>query len=324
MADPVLRAGVLGVGTMGRHHARIYRELPGAELVGVGDADETRAASVADEYGTEPMAQADLLADVDVVSIAVPTRFHDDLVEAAIDRGVHVLVEKPFVEDPLRGRDLIRRARERGVTLAVGHVERYNPAVRALDEIVPELDIIAIETNRLGPPLDRDIHEDVVLDLMIHDIDVILSLLDAKLTDLSARGTQDGQYVTATLEFGDGTVASLTASRVTQEKIRTLSITARECKVNVDYGDRTVDIHRHSLPEYVVSDGDVRYRHESIVERPTVDNGEPLKAELESFLAAVRDGTRPLVDGEAGLRALELARTISATAAGEPTSEGPQ
>ena len=321
MPDPVVRTGVLGVGTMGRHHARVYSELPGAELVGVSDVDDTRAAAVADDYGTTAMEREALLDAVDAVSIAVPTRFHADLVGTAIDRGVHVLVEKPFVEEPSRGHELVRRAAERDVTVAVGHVERHNPAIRALGDIVPDLDVIAVEANRLGPPLDRDIHEDVVLDLMIHDIDVVLSLLDAEVTTVAATGAEEGSFVTATLGLDDDTVASLTASRVTQEKIRELSITARNCQVNVDYGDQSVEIHRHSLPEYVVTDGDLRYRHESIIERPTVDNGEPLKAELESFLEAVTTGRAPVVDGAAGLRALELAREISAAAAARPASE---
>jgi predicted dehydrogenase len=324
MSEPerVVRAGVLGVGSMGRHHARIYSELPGVTLVGVSDVDGDQAAAVAEDFGTVAKSQADLLDEVDLVSIAVPTRFHADAAEAAIDRGVHLLVEKPFVDDPVRGRELIRRARERKLTLAVGHVERCNPAFQALADIVPELDVIAVESNRLGPPLDRDIRDDVVLDLMIHDIDILLALMDGhKVSDISARGAEDGQYVTATLEFEDGTVASLTASRVTQEKVRSLSITARECQVNVDYGDQTVDIHRHSLPEYIVTDGDVRYRHESIIERPTVGNGEPLKTELEAFVRAVRTGGPPIVDGEAGLRALELARTISALAASRQPAE---
>jgi predicted dehydrogenase len=321
MSEAVARVGVLGVGTMGQHHARIYRELPGAELVGVSDVDAERAAAIADEYGTAAMERDDLLSAVDAVSIAVPTPYHYDLALAAIERGVHVLVEKPFVEDPDRGRELVRLARERGLILAVGHVERYNPAFRALSGIVPELDIIAVEANRLGPPLDRVMNEDVVLDLMIHDIDVLLALVDAEVTDVSARGAEDGEYVTATLEFDDDTVASLTASRVTQEKVRTLSITAKDRQINVDYGDQTVDIHRHSLPEYVVDNGDVRYRHESITERPTVGNGEPLKAELEAFLNAVRTGEPPAVDGESALAALELAREISAAATPRQTSE---
>lgn len=321
MRDEVLRVGVLGVGTMGQHHARIYRELQGAELVGVSDVDSERAASIAEEYATTAIDRDELLSAVDAVSIAVPTPYHYDLALAAIERGIHVLVEKPFVEDPDRGRELVSLARERGVTLAVGHVERYNPAFQALGAIVPELDVIAIETNRLGPPLDREISENAVLDLMIHDIDVVLALVDAEVADVTARGAEDGEYVTATLEFDDDTVASLTASRVTQEKVRTLSITAKDRQINVDYGDQTVDIHRHSLPEYVVENGDVRYRHESITERPTVGNGEPLKAELEAFLKAIRTGEPPPVDGEAALAALELARRISAAATPRRTSE---
>jgi predicted dehydrogenase len=314
MGEQPVRAGVVGVGTMGRHHARVYRELPGARLVGVSDVDRERASEVAEEYDTTPLPRDRLLDAVDVVSVAVPTAYHAEVARAAIVRGVHVLVEKPFVTRPSEGRDLIDLAEQHGVALQVGHVERFNPAVRTLADIVPDLNLIAVNTNRLGPPLERTIDDGVVLDLMIHDIDVLLSLVDSEVERLEASGTRDEQYVCAVVTFENGVVANLTASRVTQEKVRTLSITAEDCQINVDYSDQSVEIHRHSLPEYIVNDGTVRYRHESITERPTVENGEPLKRELSAFVEAARTGSRPVVDGEAGLQALAMARRIIDTA----------
>jgi predicted dehydrogenase len=317
MAEDTIAAGVVGVGTMGQHHARVYKELPGVTLVGVTDADETRAQSIADRYNTTVYDRRTLLERCDAVSVAVPTRYHHDAASAAINRGVDVLVEKPFVADRRDGHDLVRQAAEAGVTLQVGHIERFNPAIRKLDEIVDGLDVIAIDVRRLGPPVDRDLRDSAVFDLMIHDIDVLLSITDCDVTDVAATSARDGDHVTAQLTFEDGVVATVTASRVTQEKVRDLAITAGDCRVNVDYERQDVAIHRHSLPEYFESDGDVRYRHESIVERPTIERGEPLRCELEAFVEAVSDGTTPPVTGEDGLEALAVASQIERAASAE-------
>ncbi len=297
---------------MGQNHARVYRELAATELVGVTDADAAAADRAATEYGTTAYDIDALLNRVDAVSIAVPTRFHADVVADAIDAGVHVLCEKPFVADPERGRELAAAARRAGVTLQIGHIERFNPAVRALDAIVPELDIIAVTADRLGPPLERDIDTSVVFDLMIHDIDILCSMLDAEPASLSASGTKDGDYATATCSFEDDVEATLTASRVTQQKVRQLAITAEDCRVTVDYVDQSVEIHRGSTPEYVSADGDLRHRVESVVERPLVENGEPLKRELASFADAARNGTEPVVTAEDGIRAVEVASRVAA------------
>ncbi|WP_436930358.1 Gfo/Idh/MocA family protein [Halosimplex halobium] len=310
-----VRAGVVGVGNMGRHHARVYSELPGVELVGVADADPDRAAEVAAEFDTTARDRDALLARADAVSVAVPTRFHEAVARAAIDAGTDILVEKPFVTDPEVGRDILADAREADCLVGVGHVERYNPAVVALRDVMVEADPIAFAARRQGPPVDRDSVDSVVFDLMIHDIDVICSLTDEPVTDVAAAGAADGGHVVAQLQFADGRVASLTASRVTQERVRDLAVTAEDCHVEVDYIDQSVEIHRHSLPEYVAADGDVRYRHESVIERPTVETGEPLKNELSSFADAVRERTEPETTGEDGIRAVELAERIEAAIA---------
>jgi predicted dehydrogenase len=310
MSQDQLRTGVIGVGSMGRHHARVYRELPETELIGVADADTEAARAAANTYETAAMGMEELLDAVDAVSVAVPTPYHYETASQALDWGTHVLVEKPFVDSLDAGRRLIDRARERDLTLQVGHVERFNPAIRALADIVPDLNVIAVDARRLGPPLDRDLQASAVLDLMIHDLDVLLALIGDDATVTEAAGAADGQYVTATVDLDDGVVGSLTASRVTQQKVRELSITAESCQVHVDYISRSVQIHRHSIPEYIEENGDVRYRHENIVEHPTVDNGEPLKKELSSFAEAIEEGTEPVVTGEDGLEALKLAREI--------------
>jgi predicted dehydrogenase len=320
MSEQPPQTGVVGVGSMGQHHARVYNELPAVDLAGVADADEEQAATVATKYGTKATSQDDLLERCDAVSIAVPTRYHYGVAAEAIERGVDVLIEKPFVSDLARGRELVEMARDRDVALQVGHVERFNPAVQALADIVPDLDVIAVDVQRLGPPVDRDSKDGVVLDLMIHDIDVVLSTMGASVSDVTAMGARDRNHVTAQLELDDDVVVDLTASRVTQEKVRRLAITARECRVNVDYESQSVQIHRHSVPEYYESDGDLRYRHESIIERPTIENGEPLRAELEAFVDAATSGSRPPVTGEDALAALDVARRIDEHATEEPPS----
>ncbi len=304
-----LTAGVIGVGSMGQHHARVYSELPEVELAGVTDVDAGQAATVAAEYGVQPMTRSDLLETVDVVSIAVPTPFHYEAVSECIERGVDVLVEKPFVDDITEGRTLAKRAKEAGIVLQVGFIERFNPATRVLADIVPDLDVVAIDVDRLGPPVDRGGDDSVVMDLMVHDIDILLSLVDSEIESLSAAARDEG-HATVQFQFENDSIATLTASRLTQQKVRQLSVTAISCRVNVDFISQTVEIHRHSVPEYIESNGDIRYRHESVVERPIIENGEPLKAELESFVTAARERTDPVVTAEDALRVLEIASRI--------------
>jgi predicted dehydrogenase len=304
-----IAAGVIGVGSMGRQHARVYGELRGVELVGVHDADPESAAMVADDYETDSVSMEELLDRATVVSVAVPTQYHYEVVKTCLERDVNVLVEKPFVTDRELGEELATLARQRGLVLQVGHIERFNPATRVLQDVVPDLDLIAFDVNRLGPPLDRDIKDSVVLDLMVHDLDILLALVGCDVKEVSAVANGP-QYVDAQLVFEDGTVASLTASRRTRQKIRELSVTADTCRVNVDFIQQTVNIHRSSFPEYVESNGDIRYRHESVVEQPMVQNGEPLKAELESFVTAVREGKPAEVTPEDALRVQALAERI--------------
>ena len=306
----MIPVGVVGVGSMGRHHARVYRELPGAKLVGIHDADEKRAAGVAAEQGTNAMPLGELLDAVEAVSVVVPTGHHRAVAEAATEAGVSLLVEKPLAPTPRDARAIVDAAEEAGVTLQVGHVERFNPAVQAVSEFADELDIVALEAQRLGPPVDRAGDDGAVMDLMIHDIDIALSLLDGPVVGVRTTGTAAGEHVTSMLTFDNGSVATLTASRITQKKVRTLALTAEDCRVDVDYTAQDVTITRRTTPEYVEANGGLRFRSETVVERPTVNNGEPLKAELASFVDSVREGTPPEVTGEDGLRALEVAGRV--------------
>ena len=304
--------GVIGVGSMGRHHARVAHELPGAELVGVADVDEEHAVAVAEEFDTGALSNAELLESVEAVSVAVPTPFHHEVALDALEAGVHVLVEKPIARTVAEASELVEVAHSLDLTLQVGHVERFNPAVRSVRRFVDDLDIVAVDARRLGPPIDGDraLTEGVVLDLMIHDLDIIRSLIGAEVTEVTASGRPDGEYVAATLGFENDVVGSVTASRITQRKVRELTLTTTESQITIDYIDRSVRIHRRTRPEFRVDDGELRYRTEQVVERPTVGNGEPLKREFEAFLEAVRNGTTPVVTGRDGLEALSLARRV--------------
>lgn len=319
-----LAVGVIGVGSMGRHHARVYAQNRAVSLVGVADADEETAREVADDYDTTVMDTDALLEVVDAVTIAVPTRYHSDLTERALDAGVHVLVEKPFVKEPAEGRALVEKADERGLVLQVGHIERFNPAIQTLQDVLADHDVIAIDAQRLGPPVDRDTTDSVAHDLMVHDLDVALSLTDSDVASVSAAGTCGGQHVTAQVTFEDDTVGQFCASRVTQQKVRELAVTTHDARITVDYADQDVRIHRHSVPAYVEDDGDVRYRHESVIEQPTVANGEPLVHELDAFVEAVVTGSEPVVSGEDGLCALELVCDVDGQVRPTPDAEVPR
>ena len=310
MSERKLRAGVVGVGSMGQNHARVYRELPETTLAGVYDVDADRAERVAAEYDAEAFSLDGLVEEADLVSVAVPTQFHYDMARRTLGAGVNTLVEKPFVEDPANGRELVELAEANDAALQVGHIERFNPAVVALREIAQDLDIVALDAHRLGPPLERDIEDTVVMDLMIHDIDIVLDLVGDSVSSVNATGTANGSYADATVEFESGVVGSLTASRVTQEKVRGITISARDCRVKVDYTDQTMEVHRKSNPTYIRENGNVHFHHENVVEQLTVERNEPLKNELESFAEAVRTGRDPVVTGRDGLNALELTRQV--------------
>ena len=320
MENGYRKAGVIGVGSMGSHHARVYSELPMIELVGVADADPDRARAIADRHRTRACAWDVLLDAVDLVSIAVPTQYHYEIARACIERGVHVLIEKPFVVERKEGETLRDLAAERDITIQVDHVERFNPAVDAVREVLDGQGVIAIDAQRLSPPLDRAIDDTAVFDLIIHDIDVLFSLVGSDPVTINALGTHENRYIDARMQFANGIVASLTANRLTQEKIRELSITAAECWVTVDYIPQSVDVHRRSLPEYI------KKRRVALPpqrDRRTTDGREcrSLRRELESFVATARDGMSPVVSADDGLRALGVARRVDELAAnGQPKS----
>lgn len=311
MKDPV-PVGVVGVGSMGAHHARVLSELSGAELVGIADSDADRAAEVASDHGTQAMGIDALISLAEAVTIATPTETHYRLARMCLDADTDVLVEKPFVTDLVDGEELTRRADRRGLILQIGHIERFNPAVRALPDIVNPEDIVAIRADRLGPPLQRPAADDVILDLMIHDIDIMVNLMGQGPERVTG-ASRDSDYASVLMEFDGDVVATLTASRLTQRKVRRLKLTTPERHLILDYIDQSIRVHRRSRPSYLQNDTDVRYRHENIIEQPLIESAEPLKLELSAFVDAVRERTKPVVTGEDGLKALTLAQSIRDT-----------
>jgi len=305
----MLRVAVIGVGRMGREHARIYASLPEATLVGVCDLDRARGEAIAARYAARYCADyRELLGEVDAVSIAVPTESHCEIACEFLRSGVAVLVEKPMARTLSEAKRMIRCAREAGVLLQVGHLERFNPAVRALATLVTEPKFF--EVHRLGEFTERSLDIDVVLDLMIHDLDILLALVNAEIRTVHAVGvpilTDRVDIANARVEFANGCVANVTASRISREKVRKLRVFQPNAYISLDYTRQEVEVYR------LVAPTDSRERPRIVGERLAVPKDEPLRAQLDAFLRCVREGMPPLVSGEDGHRALALALRIRA------------
>jgi predicted dehydrogenase len=305
MADPV-RTAVIGVGHLGRHHARILAKLGGATLTAVVDTVAERAAEIAAAAGTTPLTDyRALLGEVDAVSIAAPTELHHEIATPFLERGIAVLVEKPMARTLAEADAMIAAAGASGATLAVGQTERYNPAVAAVMPLVTSPKFI--EVHRLGVFPDRSLDIDVVFDLMIHDLDVIAALVRSEVTSVEAVGvpvlTPKFDIANARLRFASGCIANLTASRISRDRVRKIRFFQPDSYISIDYAAQEVEGWR-----LVRKDG----------ARPSIEGGslpvqkdEPLRRELADFVAAVRDKRKPLVDGEAGRAALALATRIA-------------
>ena len=299
-----VRVAVIGVGDFGRNHARVYRELEEAELAGVMDTNPGRASEVAAEFSTIALPNLDALAGrVDAVSLAVPTVDHARLGCALLEQGIDVLVEKPMAVSVAEADALVAAAAKNGRILQVGHVERFNPAVTAIEPIVNRP--LFFEVHRLGVFTPRSLDVDVIFDVMIHDLDILLALVDEPVVDLRAVGvpvlTDKVDIAHARLEFAGGAVANITASRVSTERVRKMRFFQHHEYISLDYA------RRDALRIRVRTPGPrPEFSFEKLVTQPE----EPLHAELRSFLEAVRTRRKPRVDGAAGRRALELASRV--------------
>jgi predicted dehydrogenase len=300
--DQKIPVAVIGVGQLGSRHARVYRDLPQADLVGVADIKIERARSVAETYESTATSDfRDLLTDIRAASIAVPTVDHFRIAKELMEAGIDVLVEKPVTATVEEAERLLTLSREKGKVFAVGHTERYNPAVTGL--IKQSNDPRFIEVHRLGAFSPRSLDIDAVLDLMIHDLDIVATLVGSEVDSIEAIGvpvlTEKVDIANARLRFTSGCVANLTASRISQKKIRKLRIWERQRYVSVDYFSQ--EALAYSLVRGNSGLPDIK------CEDLAVEREEPLKLELADFLDAVRDRRKPLVSGEDGFRALRLA-----------------
>lgn len=311
-----VRAGVVGAGHMGQYHILVYAELWDVDLVGVVDIDGDRAAAVARRYDTRAFADhRDLIGRVDVASVAVPTEQHFHVARDLLAAGVGVLVEKPVTPTIEEARELFAVARRSGAVLHVGHVERFNGAVQELKNIVDRP--ILVESRRLGPFVPRVQKDTVVMDLMIHDLDIVLGLVDAPPRGLAAAGSSVHSDVadvaSVQIWFESGTIATMTASRATEEKIRTLAITQPDAYIVLDYTDQDLQIHRRAAQEYTLNRESIRYRQASFIEHLHVHKENPLKLEilhLVQALRASRAGQPPALAEAEDLRSLAMALEI--------------
>jgi len=303
-----LRVAVVGVGYLGRFHALIYARMPEVALVGLVDADPQRAQAVAAEAGCAVYdTLADLAQQVDAVSVVVPTTAHLQAAEPFLRRGCAVLIEKPIAATQAEGAAIVALARDHGALLQIGHVERFNAGVMALAQriTVPRY----IEAQRMGGFTERATDVDVVSDLMIHDIDIILALMGSEITAISAVGaavlTPHVDIANARLEFANGAVANVVASRVSDKQTRRIRVFQSGGYLSLDFIGQTID---HAWLREVPGAA----RPEIARERLQVDAVKPLDQELAAFVASARTGRPPLVDGAIGLKALEVALEVRA------------
>ncbi|MBI4557585.1 MAG: Gfo/Idh/MocA family oxidoreductase [Candidatus Hydrogenedentes bacterium] len=308
---PSLRVGVVGVGHLGYHHARIYASLPDVTLAGVVDTSDERGRKASLDFGVPRYAavQELLEAGIDAASVAVPTSAHHQVASALLDAGVHVLVEKPITTNLRDAADLVNRASDSGVNLQVGHIERFNGAVIALFDAIRKPRFI--ECHRLSPYPNRSDDVSVVLDLMIHDLDIVRALDGTAVVSVDAVGvpvfSAQEDIANARLRMRSGCVANLTSSRVSMERMRKIRIFEADAYVSTDYSEQEVMVYRKKsgpLPEGMTPMEMIS------VEPLAVQHDEPLKLELASFVESVRARRRPVVSGEDGLAALQLAQQI--------------
>jgi predicted dehydrogenase len=308
-----VKAGVVGIGRMGEYHVGVLAEMQEVDLVGVVDVNPQRRKAIHDKYGIPGYTDCkDLFGQIDIAVVAVPTTLHYPIARELLNNGIHVLLEKPCANDLNHDRELFQLAQDKGLILHIGHVERFNGAVQELHKIVESP--IFVECKRMGPFTERIKDDGVVMDIMIHDIDIVLNLIKSKVVKTHVLGasvfSERDDLVNTQLEFENGCIASIVASRVSQNKERTLSVTQKDSFVVLDYTDQEIYVHRKSSSEHQMSKGSLRYKQESLVERIFVHKDNPLKLELQHFVDCVKNGSPRNVAVDKELYSLEIALDI--------------
>lgn len=305
---------VIGAGHMGKNHVRVYDELAEARLVEVVEPKPENAAYIRKNYDVTVHESVTDVSEAVAASVTVPNALHRQVTENCLEVGLDVLVEKPLAMNEDDASAIIEEANRNDAILQVGHIERFNPAIETLRPILDTQDVIALEAHRLGPFSEHLSTENVIFDLMIHDLDVFSALVDVDVRSISSFGvdkrSETTDHAVAQLQFRDGILGTLTASHVTHGKVRTLSVVTDQSYITVDYQKQDVTVQRAGIEETTTLLEKSGYRTETVTESPYVQTREPLKNELEHFVECVRTGRDPRVDGEDGLSAVRLATTV--------------
>ncbi|SCZ56004.1 Gfo/Idh/MocA family protein [Thiohalomonas denitrificans] len=304
----MIRTAVIGVGYLGRFHAQKYAALPQSELVAVTDVDPEAAARVAEELGTQALSDyRDLFGRVDAVSIVVPTQLHYQVARECLENGLHVLVEKPITATVAQAEELVQLARQHQRLLQVGHLERFNAAILALDDVL--VDPLFIESHRLASFNPRGADVNVVLDLMIHDIEIIQNLVRSPVREIHADGvsvlTDETDIANARIKFENGCVANVTASRVSLKPQRKMRVFQHDAYIGIDFQDKTLSIHRKGEKEMFPGIPEITS------EETVFESSDAIMAEIEAFLDSIAEGKPAVVSGEDGCQALKTATRIT-------------
>ncbi|MCX8084727.1 MAG: Gfo/Idh/MocA family oxidoreductase [Calditerrivibrio sp.] len=309
----MIRMGLIGVGRMGRYHLNLYDEISDIQKAAVCDID-------ADIFDTLPLNPdtivttnyKEILDKVDAVTIAAPTKFHYQIAKDCLNAGKHVLVEKPITTDYEQAVELFNIAQKKDLVLHIGHVERFNAAVQELKKLINNP--FLIESRRVGPFVERMKDDSIVLDLMIHDIDIILNLIGRDVIDIEAKGSlvysDLPDFASVTLVFDNNAIANILVSRVTQKKDRTMSISQQDAFIYIDYTNQDINIYRKGASQHVFGNKELKYINEYVLERVFVYKDNPLKMEIKHFLSCIKKETSRIVTVEHELNSLKVALKV--------------
>jgi len=307
-----VKIGVIGTGRMGQNHCRVYSNLKNTKFVGVCDANPERGREIARTYEVSHFRDIDsLLENVDAVSICTPTPQHYELVARCLERNIHVMVEKPFTETLEQAQALRDAAKAKNdLVVQVGHIEMFNPTFTELRKVLEEMTPLVMNFNRLSPFQGSNVDVDVVLDLMIHDIGLVVNLFTNEPISMDAYGfsvfSNTIDHGLAVLRYNPSLLVSLTASRVTEQKVRSISVTTKEAFIEADLLNKNISVHRRTLGDYINHKNGVKYRQESLIERIVVPAREPLHLELQDFVNCVCESKTPQVTAADGYNALRF------------------
>lgn len=305
-----LRMGIIGTGHMGQYHVNVVAGMSNHELVGIFEENPDRAKEISEKYNVIAFENIDLLLkEVDAVTIAVPTFLHYDIARKALENNVHVLLEKPITQTLEQALEITNLAREKNLFLQVGHVERFNGAVMELGKIVNEPRLI--QSHRLSPFTPRIADVGVVLDLLIHDLDIIINLVRSPVKSFQAMGSivmgKSEDVAVINLAFENGCLACLTGSRVSQYKARTLTVTQDKSYIFLNYANQDIEIHRQASSAYLMTPDEIKYSQESFVEKLYVHKDNPLRSEHQHFYDCIVKNESPMVPNEKDIETLRIA-----------------